>query len=317
MSIYRQQLPQLGTKTFVTDGGMETILVFKHGIDLPCFAAYDLLRTQEGRNTLHKYYVDYAAIAKANSLGLVLETATWRANTDWGTEIGDDEQALQEINFRAVSLVDKVRQEYDSNEAPIVISGCIGPRGDGYVPGDEMQVSDARQYHSRQINTFKHSAVDMVSALTLSYSAEAIGIALAAEEAGLPCCISFTLETDGQLPNGESLQSAIAAVDGYPGTNVAYYMINCAHPTHFQHLFEDDAPSMERVRAVRANASCLSHAELDVAETLDDGNPDEFGDQLVRISKLAPQVTVLGGCCGTDERHIQHICAQAGATNCQ
>lgn len=310
MTTYRQKLPQLGAKKCITDGGLETILVFKHGIDLPHFAAYDLLRTQQGYETLYAYYEQFAALARANSVGLVLETATWRANTDWGAAIGDDEEALGQFNSRAVSLVDKVRQEFDSEETPIVVSGNIGPRGDGYVPGAAMQVQEAQQYHSSQVNTFKQTAVDMVSALTLNYSAEAIGIALAAESAGLPCCISFTVETDGQLPNGESLQAAIAAVDDYPGTNVAYYMINCAHPTHFQRLFDADEPWMKRVKAIRANASCLSHAELDVAETLDDGNPEEFGEQLVHISNLAPHVTVLGGCCGTDERHIEHICAQ-------
>ena len=311
MGIFTQQLPQLADKVFITDGGLETDLVFHHQLDLPYFAAYDLLRHQQGYDTLFDYYKSYAELAKSYQLGLILETVTWRANTDWGGKIGDSPQDLENLenfNLQSVKLLEHVREEYGIAETPIVISGCIGPRGDGYVPSQKMTSSEAQDYHSVQIATFAQSNADMIAAITLNYVEEAIGITLAAQEHDLPVCISFTVETDGKLPTGDTLVEAIHAVDRATDRGPAYYMINCAHPTHFSHLFRAQDRLLNRVKGLRGNASCLSHDELNESEALDEGNPTQFGAELSDLKAMSPHLTVLGGCCGTDHRHIEEIC---------
>lgn len=306
MSIYRSNLPQLSGKICITDGGMETDLIFNRQLTLPEFASYDLLRTQEGYETLYDYFKDYAELAQQFNVGLVLETPTWRANPDWGKKIGDSSDSLHQFNLQAVTLIEQIRQEFETEIAPIIISGCIGPRGDGYKPDSLMSVPEAQQYHSTQIESFAESNADLVSALTLNYVEEAIGVTLAAEQFNLPVCISFTVETDGKLPTGESVGQAIHAVDQATDNGPVYYMINCAHPTHFFEIL-GDKHCVKRLKGIRANASSCSHAELDEADELDDGNPQELGQQFAEIRKYFPHVTVIGGCCGTDYRHIKQI----------
>ena len=303
-------LPQLSGKLCITDGGMETDFIFNKQIDLPEFASYDLLRTQEGYESLFEYYKDYIELAQRFNLGLILETPTWRANPDWGQKIGDSLEALHRFNLESVKLIEHLRAEYQNVDSPVIISGCLGPRGDGYVASQIMSIEEAQQYHTTQIESFAQSSVDMVSAYTLNYVEEAIGITLAAQQYGLPVCISFTVETDGLLPTGDTLDAAIAAVDTATDNGPVYYMINCAHPTHFQDILGDER-CLQRLRGLRANASSCSHAELDEAEELDAGNPHELGQQFARIRQQFPHINVLGGCCGTDHRHIEQI-----AVNC-
>ena len=307
MTKYRQSLPQLEGGFYLTDGGIETTLIFHEGLDLPDFAAFDLLKTPEGEAALRKYFYTYAEIAKRFGTGLILESATWRANPDWATRLGYSQAALADANRRSIRLLEGLRNEYESEQTSIVISGCLGPRGDGYVPRDIMTPQEAKFYHWEQIEIFAESGVDMVTAITMNYAEEAIGIALAAQKANLPVAISFTVETDGSLPSGQSLQSAIEKVDeitlGYP----AYYMINCAHPTHFEHLLTGDGAWLSRIRGVRANASRKSHAELNEAADLDIGNPRELGRQYSQLRKRLPRLNVMGGCCGTDHRHVESI----------
>ena len=308
MKTFRQHLPQLEDHMCITDGGMETDLVFHHQFDLPYFAAYDLLRHERGYVALFEYYTSYVHLAQTYNLGLILETPTWRANADWGAKIGDSSQDLETFNLQSVTLLEHIRDEYGDEARPIVISGCLGPRGDGYIPSQRMTVPEAQAYHAAQIGTFAQSNVDMIAALTLNYVEEATGLTLAAQEYGLPVCISFTVGTDGKLPTGDTLADAIQAVDRATDSGPVYYMINCAHPTHFSHLFTKQDRWVNRVKGLRGNASCLSHAELNESEILDEGNPSEFGAELKDLKTISPHLTVLGGCCGTDYRHIEQIC---------
>ena len=309
MSGYRNALPQLGSELFLTDGGIETTLIFHDGWDLPDFAAFHLLKTSEGEAALRKYFRTYAELAKRFGTGLILESATWRANPDWASRLGYSRRALAETNRKAIRLLEDVRSEYESEQSSLVISGCLGPRGDGYVPENVMSAPEAKFYHWEQIETFANSAVDMVTAITMNYVEEAIGISYAAEKANLPVAISFTVETDGNLPTGQTLESAIRQVDeateGYP----AYYMINCAHPTHFAHVLAEGGSWLERIRGVRANASHKSHAELNESPDLDIGDPVELGRQYSLLKNRLPQLNVMGGCCGTDHRHVEQIAA--------
>lgn len=305
---YRNKLPQLDEGIFLTDGGLETTLIFHEGIDLPLFAAFDLLKNEAGRAALRKYYSAYATIAKENHVGIVLETVTWRASNDWGNQLGYKPDEIKQINQQSVNLLQDIRNEFETKNSKVVISGCIGPRGDGYNPSEMMTSDEAEQYHAEQIKAFHESDADMVTALTITYAEEAIGLARAAKSLSMPIVISFTVETDGKLPNGQTLKEVIEAVDAATNNAPVYYMLNCAHPTHFDGVLAVDEGWASRIRGLRANASNKSHAELDEAEELDDGNPVELGQQYHTLRQRLPNLTVLGGCCGTDHRHIEEIC---------
>jgi S-methylmethionine-dependent homocysteine/selenocysteine methylase len=314
MSAPRKRLPQLDGGLFLTDGGIETDLIFNDGMELPHFAAFDLLKTEEGTAALRAYYARYATIARANGVGFILESPTWRASADWGRKLGYSQAALAQANAKAIQLMAELRREYRSKTTPMVISGCVGPRGDGYDPGAVMSADEAQGYHAEQIGVFAKSDADMVTAITMTNANEAIGLARAAHAAGMPVAISFTLETDGRLPTGQGLKEAIDEVDAATGNAPAYYMINCAHPTHFDATLSPEAAWVKRVRGLRANASRRSHAELNEAPDLDEGNPAELGAEYHAISRRHPQINVLGGCCGTDRRHVEAICGACKQT---
>ena len=306
---YRDALPQLTDTPFLTDGGIETTLIFHDGYDLPHFAAYDLLTRDGGEEALKRYFEPYAHIAAGHGVGIVLETATWRANADWAERLGHSSEQLAALNRRAVEILEEVRAAYETENAPIVISGCIGPRGDGYVIGDAMTAAEAQTYHANQIGTFAETAADLVTALTMTYADEAVGIVRAARAARMPVVISFTVETDGRLPSGQPLRAAIEEVDARTDGCASYFMVNCAHPSHFDAVLEPGAAWNDRVMGLRANASRLSHAELDEAEELDTGNPEELALEYVALRERLPRLTVLGGCCGTDGRHVEAMCS--------
>lgn len=312
MPQYRNNLPQLAGKAFLTDGGLETTMIFHKGIDLPCFAAFDLLAEPKGVSALLEYYEHYAGLARDYQLGFVFESVTWRAGPDWLQRAGYPLDALEPLCRDSVELLLPLREKYETQYSPIVISGQLGPRGDGYAVEGAMSSQQARDYHLRQAQALAQTEADMLSALTLNYSAEASGIALAAEAVGMPCVIAFTVETDGRLPSGQPLREAIEEVDATTASYPAYYMINCAHTSHFTHILED-APWFRRVRALRANASCLSHAELDNSTTLDDGDPELFGREHRNLCEQYPHITILGGCCGTDTRHVRAVAEQLSA----
>lgn len=307
MAKYRSKLPQLGGELFLSDGGIETSLIFLDGIELPYFAAFDLLKTKEGRQSLRKYYRPYLELAKSRGLGFVLESPTWRASKDWGEKLGYSADEIAKINRRAIDLMVELRDAYETRTSPIVISGCIGPRGDGYDPGKIMSPEEAQRYHAHQVEAFSRTEADMVSAITMTNVNEAIGLTRAVKAAGMPVAISFTVETDGRLPTGQTLKDAIHETDTVTGEAPAYFMINCAHPSHFQSVVNSKEPWIARIRGLRANASKRSHAELDNSPDLDAGDPVELGAQYRDLRRLLPKLNVLGGCCGTDHRHLMEI----------
>lgn len=309
MSKYRNALPQLEGRLFLTDSGMETTLIFLEGWDLPEFASCDLLRSEKGTQAVRDYYLRHLEIARAAGTGFILESPTWRSSPDWGAKIGYSVEELEVLNRQAVGLMVEIRGKHDSEALPIVVSGCIGPRGDGYVVEELMTTDEARAYHRPQIMTYAEAGADMVTAITMTHTEEAIGVAMAARDVGLPVAISFTVETDGRLPSGETLEAAIERVEWATEVYPAYYMINCAHPTHFEHVLRDGAAWVERIKGIRANASRCSHAELEAATELDAGDPVELGLQYGELYTAFPHITVMGGCCGTDHRHVAQISA--------
>lgn len=307
MAKYRHKLPLLDGGLYLTDGGIETTLIFHEGWTLPIGEAFVLLTTQRGRAALKEYFDRYVPLAIENGTGFLLESPTWRANPDWAEKVGYERDALARINAAAIGLLEEVRQAYESEACRMPISGCIGPRGDGYAPGRIMTAQEAEDYHAWQVGVFAVTNADLVSAITMTSGAEGLGVAMAAKKAHMPSVVSFTVETDGRLPSGETLADAIAKVDDVSGGAPAYYMINCAHPTHFAPALEEDAAWVKRIRGLRANASRKSHQELDNSPELDIGDPMELGGEYAQLMKRMPHLAVLGGCCGTDHRHVAQI----------
>ena len=304
---HRHGLPQLEGGFFLTDGGIETTLIFHQGLDLPAFAAFVLLADEDGTNELRRYYAPYVELARDLGLGLVLESPTWRASPRWAAELGYTEAELDALNRKGIALMEELREELGPSGGPVVISGCVGPHDDGYSPATKLTADAAQKYHSTQIATFGGTAADMVTAITMTYVNEAVGLARAAGAAGVPVVISFTVETDGRLPTGQGLGEAITEVDEETGGAPAYYMINCAHPTHFADVL-DGEPWQARIGGLRANASTKSHAELDEATELDEGDPVDFGARHAELRERLPRLNVVGGCCGTDHRHVTETC---------
>jgi homocysteine S-methyltransferase len=287
----------------LTDAGLETVLVFDEGIDLPQFAAFPLVDSEEGRAALRRYYGPFLELARDRGVPLVLSAPTWRANADWGRLLGYEGDDLAAVNRRTVEFVEDVAADYDD----VVVEGCIGPRSDAYSPTLVMDADEAERYHSVQLRTFADAGCTQATALTLTYAEEAIGIARAARAAGIQIVVGFTVETDGRLPSGESIEDAIVAVDEATDGAPELFVINCAHPTHFADALPA-GDSRSRIGGLRANASTLSHAELDEAEELDSGDPHDLAARYVNLRRDLPGLEVLGGCCGTDIRHVTAIC---------
>ena len=288
----------------LTDGGLETSLIYHQGLDLPHFAAFPLVETSDGKRALEDYWMPYLAVADEHGVPFVVDTPTWRASPDWGARLGYDAAALWAANEAAARFA----RHLTGHVGEAIVNGVVGPRGDGYVVGEQMSADEAADYHGPQIEALAGAGADQVSAITFTYPDEAIGFVRAASAVGVPCLVSFTVETGGRLPNGDALREAVDRVDRETGGAAGGFMVNCAHPAHFEGSLVD-GDWLERIRGVRANASTMSHAELDAAEELDEGDPEELGAGYVALRTHLPSVNVLGGCCGTDERHVAAVAA--------
>src|SRR3954451_14408645 len=286
---------------YLTDGGLETSLIFHQGIDLPMFAAFPLVQQADGRSALRAYWKPYLAVAREFSAAMVVDTATWRASRDWGEQLGYDEASLREVNAEAVGLATELAGALDT----ATVNGVVGPRADGYVVGEAMTPEQAADYHAPQIRALASAGVDQVTAVTLTYPDEAVGFLEASEAAGVPAMVSFTVETDGRLPSGHGLRDAVGLVDEQTDHAALGFMINCAHPSHFEVTLRDDGEWLHRIRGLRPNASSRSHAELDATDQLDRGDPDNLADRCRQLMQRLPDLDLLGGCCGTDELHIR------------
>ncbi len=295
-----------GERLFIGDGGLETTMIFREGFELPEFAAFTLLAEPAGREALRRYYGDFIEIARGHGTGFTLDTPTWRASGGWGEKLGYSAAAIADVNREAVELGAEIRAE--AGETPIALCGVLGPEGDAYHPESVLSGEEAEAYHAPQVEVFAAAGVDMVAAYTLTYAEEAIGMVRAAGAAGVPISIAFTVETDGRLPSEEPLAEAIERVDAETAGTATYFMVNCAHPTHFGPAVERGGAWLDRLGGIRANASRMSHAELDESENLDDGDPVELASEYRALEPKLPSLRVVGGCCGTDKRHIAAIC---------
>lgn len=309
MNSVAPRLPQQAGQMFVTDGGIETHLIFNEGVDdVPHFSIFQMLDSAQGREKLRNYYRAYIPIAKASGQGFLFDSSTWRANADWGALVGYDAGRLDAANAASIALCRDLAAEFAAAGVNSIVSGVIGPRRDAWQYDAGMSVAEAEGYHRSQIGSFARAGADFVTAYTLTNTPEAIGIARAAQEAGLACVLSFTLETDGHLPGGKPLGQAIAEVDAAVDAYPAYYMINCVHPIHFAATLRHGGNWLDRIGGLRVNASMKSHAELDESATLDIGDWQDLAQRYGRLLPLLPNIRVIGGCCGTDHRHIRAIC---------
>jgi S-methylmethionine-dependent homocysteine/selenocysteine methylase len=298
------------TAPYLTDGGLETSMVFHEGLDLPSFAAFTLLDSDTGMAALTRYFERYFRLAAEAGTGFVLDTVTWRAGRDWIARMELPASAVKSVNARAVDFAEALRARHETRGLPILLNGVVGPAGDGYVIEEAFFPEAAEESHRPQVAALKAAGADIVSAITMTHAGEAAGIARAAKAEGIPVAISFTVETDGRLPTGQAIPEAIAEVDAETGAAPIYYLVNCAHPDHFEAEIRTGAPWLKRLGGIRANASRLSHAELDAATELDDGDPAEFGALHVPLFRRLPALKVVGGCCGTDHRHVGEVGAK-------
>jgi S-methylmethionine-dependent homocysteine/selenocysteine methylase len=308
MEIAMQRIERLmsATKPWPADAGLETAMIFHEGFELPQFASFVLLEDAEGRAALGRWFDGFVELARRGGTGFVLDTATWRANMGWAGALGMDEAGIRKVNAEAVAFAKAWRDSRETEALPILLNGVVGPSGDGYVVGAARTAEAAEQLHWPQVEALAAAGADLVTAVTMNYAAEAIGIARAAQRAGMPHVLSFTVETDGNLPSGQDLQEALAEVEAATDGSALFYMVNCAHPSHFSHRLA--GPMRDRIGGIRANASRQSHAELDAATELDDGNPEEFGADYAAFRQLLPGLRIIGGCCGSDHRHVDAAC---------
>lgn len=309
MSRYRNQLPQLEGGLFFTDAGIETDLIFNKNIEIREFAAHTLLPNPVGRQAVAAYFREFLSLARQHGAGFVLDSQTWKAHLYWARDLDASERDLRQANHDSIAFTSGLRDEFATNDKPIVLNGVIGPRGDAYSPETEVAAAEAESYHARQLGWLAETEVDMVTAMTFTQSDEAAGFVRAAQAVELPSVVSFTVETDGRLPTGQHLSEAIEAVDQASDSGAAYFMVNCAHPDHFFHVLSDPAWT-RRIRGIRCNASRLSHEELDACEVLDDGDPEELAAQYRALTSAMPWLNIFGGCCGSDIRHVSHIAEQ-------
>ncbi|WP_216859404.1 homocysteine S-methyltransferase family protein [Sulfitobacter aestuariivivens] len=285
----------------MADFGIETAMIFHEGLDLPHFAAFTLYGRPEGRQALGRAAERSFAVAKEAGTGLVLDAETWRANLPWGAvmDLGRDEIAA--INAQAVTYARMWRDQNETAQTPVAVNGVLGPLGDGYVPETAPDADEATMDYLTSARAIAVAGADLASAITMTSSAEATGAARAMRDAGLAHAICFTVETDGRLPSGETVGAAIDAVDAEQ-TEPLFYGINCAHPAHFADAL--DIPQARKIGMIRANASRLSHVELDAMDTLDAGDPEEWGQLCAGLAQMMPWLRLIGGCCGTDHRHL-------------
>lgn len=309
MSRYRENLPQLAGELFLADGGIETDLIFNHGREIPEFAIHTLLPDPSGRRLMSDYFHGYLTLAHEVGAGFILDSQTWKAHMHWADDLGASEQELKAANLASIAFIAGIRDAHPGNTGPIILNGIVGPTADAYAPEDRVGAKKAEQYHARQLGWLAETEVDMISGVTFPRADEAVGLVRAAQSLDLPVVVSFTVETDGCLPTGRPLGDAIRVVDDSTAGAPAYYTVNCAHPDHFFHVF-DGSDWTRRIRGLRCNASRLSHAELDNCEVLDDGDPEELGEQYREVLQRMPWLNIFGGCCGSDLRHVTRI-AQA------
>ncbi|MDJ0640581.1 MAG: homocysteine S-methyltransferase family protein [Paracoccaceae bacterium] len=300
-------LPHESDKRYMVYAGTGTDLIFNHHIELPGFASFPLLENPETRALLASQMEDLVRLSGDMGLGCILDAPTWMANADRAAPLGYDPVRLVDVNRDAVALMEDVRRA--SGRDDVLVSACIGPRFDPYADIPSMSAESARRYHSAQLAALKDTSVDLVTAYTFNRLSEAAGCISAARDIDMPIVMSLVVETDGCLADGTKLVDAVDAIDAETDGAALFFMVNCAHPLHFAEALD----AHPRLMGIVSNASSCSHAELDEAETLDEGDPEQLGRETAEIIRRNPSIRVFGGCCGTDMRHLASMAREVPA----
>ncbi|MDX2274422.1 MAG: homocysteine S-methyltransferase family protein [Hyphomonadaceae bacterium] len=294
---------------YLTEGGQETELMYKFGFELPEFAMYPLLDNAEALAAMRGMYQRVLETAAKHQVGVLLGGLDYRASPDWASKLGYSREGLADAQFRCIGFLREAAEPFEGQIPDIKIVGCVGPRGDAYSLNRTITAEEAEDYHAVQIETLKRAGVDLISAMTFNNIEEAVGVARAAAKANMPLTVSFTLDSTHRLKSGPSLKQAIEQTDARAGdARPAFYGVNCSHPVEFEPALEP-GDWIKRVRSLRPNASAKEKVELCKIGHLEDGDPVEFGEQMGDLARRYPHIDVWGGCCGTWERHLDHIAA--------
>ncbi|WP_135504117.1 homocysteine S-methyltransferase family protein [Roseovarius aestuariivivens] len=305
--------PRLENKFYLTEGGTETDVLYNYGFELPEFAMFPLLDDPEADKVIRDLYRRYFDVAEKHQTGMLVLGHDYRASPDWGAKLGYTPEGLAEMERRTIGFLEDLRREYEGRVSDVYIAGCVGPRGDAYGTGGGITESEAEDYHAVQLSTLKSTSADMAISLTLNNIPEAIGIVRAAAAIGIPIGISLTLTTEGRLRSGPSLREAIEEIDEKTNGAAAWFGTNCAHPLEFATALADDGPWLDRLRYIRPNAVQMDQIALCKLGHLEDGDPVELGRQMGDVARRFPRADILGGCCGTDERHLGEIAKNVNA----
>jgi S-methylmethionine-dependent homocysteine/selenocysteine methylase len=299
--------PRLENKFYLTEGGTETDVLYKWGFELPEFAMFPLLDDPKADQVIRDIYRRYFDVAEKHDTGMLIVGHDYRASPDWGAKLGYTPEGLADMERRTIGFLDSIRREYEDRVSDVYIAGGVGPRGDAYGTGGGITEAEAEDYHSVQLTTLKSTPADMAIALTINNIAEAVGIVRAAESIDIPIGISLTLTTEGRLGSGPTLRDAIETIEEKTNGAAAWFGTNCSHPLEFASALADDGPWRDRLRYVRPNAAKMDKVALCKLGHLEDGDPVELGEQMGGVARRFPRADILGGCCGTDERHLGEI----------
>lgn len=292
---------------YLTEGGQETELMYKHGHDLPEFALYPMLDDPAAVSDLTDMYRRYLTVAAEHGFVPLMGGLDYRASPDWGAKLGYSLPQLAEFQLRSLDFLCSVAEPFRADLPEVLVAGVVGPRGDAYGHEHTMDADEAEDYHGVQLATLRQAEVDLVSGLTFADVPEAVGLARAAASAGLPLSVSFMVDRTGRLTTGSTLKDAVEAVDEQAGASRPdFYGINCSHPSELEAALVP-GPWLERLRMLRPNASPADKQELCEIGHLESGDPAELGDQLAALGERLPQVDVWGGCCGTWDDHLRAL----------
>lgn len=263
-----------------------------------------LIYDKSGRAALEAIYRQYLDIGQRYQLPLLLSTPTWRAGRERIAAAG---LAGRDVNGDNSRFLAELRDSYGDYARQVAICGLMSCRGDAYKPAEAMSANAAGDFHSWQANALAAAGVDFLLAATLPALSEAIGLARAQAATGLPYLISFVARPEGTLLDGTPLDTAIATIDVAITPRPLAYLINCTHASIFRSALLNERNSSPLVRAriigLLANTAALSPDELDESAELVEEAPEVFGNSVAALRDEL-NMKVLGGCCGTDERHI-------------
>jgi S-methylmethionine-dependent homocysteine/selenocysteine methylase len=298
---------------YLTEGGQETEVMYKFGHDLPEFAMYPLLDRPAAMADLRGMYARYLDAAAEHGFAAMMSGLDYRASPDWGEKLGYSREALADALLQSMAFLREVAKPYVGQISEILYGGMLGPRGDAYSLNRTITADEAEAYHSFQLETLKRDGVDFATAVTFNNIPEAIGVARAAARIGLPLTVSFTLDSDHRLKSGPSLKETVETIDAETGEAMPdFYGINCSHPLEFEPALEPGA-WIGRLRSLRPNASPKDKQDLCTLGHLEDGDPEELGEQMGALAKRYPHMDIWGGCCGTWDSHLKEIARNVAA----